>query len=242
MARHFRPPAASPNSRPASTRPKPPLPPKPMCWSSGAAATALPDRVLGSMHGAASLPDDPAGPHRLRRLARPRFGLGPGRVPARPPPGRHPLQHRHQEPVATNCWRPTAAPRAASPRCASGRWPANAARSPTLAHEAHRLGKQVERLSAVLDAAPLPVWLRGSEGKLLWVNQCYAAAVDAGDPDLVVAQGTETRRPRRHGPHRGQHRHRLPRPHPRRGRGRDARARRVRGSGLRRHAPASPST
>ena len=60
-----------------------------------------------------------------------------------------------------------------------------------LAHEAHRLGKQVERLSAVLDAAPLPVWLRGAEGKLLWVNQCYAAAVDARDPDVVVGQGTE---------------------------------------------------
>jgi signal transduction histidine kinase len=43
----------------------------------------------------------------------------------------------------------------------------------------------------VLDAAPLPVWLRGSEGKLLWVNQCYAAAVDGSDPDAVVAQGTE---------------------------------------------------
>eukprot|EP01030_Chromulinospumella_sphaerica_P029905 gene29905-30389_t len=61
----------------------------------------------------------------------------------------------------------------------------------TLAHEAHRLGNQVERLSAVLDAAPLPVWLRGSDGKLVWVNQSYAAAVDAADADAAVAQGTE---------------------------------------------------
>ena len=60
-----------------------------------------------------------------------------------------------------------------------------------LAHEAHKLGKQVERLSAVLDAAPLPVWLRGADGKLVWVNQAYAASVEAPDGDVVVKAGTE---------------------------------------------------
>ena len=60
-----------------------------------------------------------------------------------------------------------------------------------LAHEAHKLGRQAERLGAVLDAAPLPVWLRGSDGKLVWVNRSYAAAVDAPDADVVVSLGTE---------------------------------------------------
>jgi signal transduction histidine kinase len=60
-----------------------------------------------------------------------------------------------------------------------------------LAHEAHKLGRQAERLGAVLDAAPLPVWLRGSDGKLVWVNRAYAASVDAPDADVVVNLGTE---------------------------------------------------
>jgi PAS domain-containing protein len=38
----------------------------------------------------------------------------------------------------------------------------------------------------VLDAAPLPVWLRGSDGRLVWVNRAYAASVEAPDADTVV--------------------------------------------------------
>ena len=60
-----------------------------------------------------------------------------------------------------------------------------------LAYDAHKLGKQVERLSAVLDAAPLPVWLRGADGKLVWVNQAYVASVEAPDGDVVVKAGIE---------------------------------------------------
>lgn len=60
-----------------------------------------------------------------------------------------------------------------------------------LAHEAHKFGRQADRLGAVLDAAPLPVWLRGTEGKLVWVNRSYAASVEAPDPDTAVILGTE---------------------------------------------------
>ena len=60
-----------------------------------------------------------------------------------------------------------------------------------LANDAHKLGKQVERLSAVLDAAPLPVWLRDAGGKLAWVNQAYVAAVEAPDSDSVIKSGLE---------------------------------------------------
>ena len=60
-----------------------------------------------------------------------------------------------------------------------------------LSHDAHKLGKQVERLSAVLDAAPLPVWLRTAEGRLAWVNQAYVRSVEAPDGDVVVKSGIE---------------------------------------------------
>lgn len=60
-----------------------------------------------------------------------------------------------------------------------------------LANDAHKLGKQVERLSAVLDAAPLPVWLRDAEGKLAWVNQAYVSAVEAPDINSTISGGIE---------------------------------------------------
>ncbi len=60
-----------------------------------------------------------------------------------------------------------------------------------LAYDARKLGKQVERLSAVLDASPLPVWLRGPDGKLTWVNQAYVKAVEATDSNAVLKTGLE---------------------------------------------------
>jgi signal transduction histidine kinase len=60
-----------------------------------------------------------------------------------------------------------------------------------LASDAYKLGKQVERLSAVLDAAPQPIWLRGQNGKLVWVNQAYVRAVDAPDSNSVLKSGLE---------------------------------------------------
>jgi signal transduction histidine kinase len=60
-----------------------------------------------------------------------------------------------------------------------------------LASDAYKLGKQVERLSAVLDAAPQPIWLRGQNGRLAWVNQAYVRAVDAPDSGAVLKSGLE---------------------------------------------------
>jgi PAS domain-containing protein len=64
-----------------------------------------------------------------------------------------------------------------------------------LAHDANKLGKQVERLSAVLDAAPLPVWLRNADGRLAWVNQAYVASVEAPDGDVAVKAAIEIASP-----------------------------------------------
>jgi signal transduction histidine kinase len=55
-----------------------------------------------------------------------------------------------------------------------------------LAYDAHKLGKQVERLSAVLDQAPLPIWIRNPDGALSWVNQAYVKATDMATSDAVI--------------------------------------------------------
>ncbi len=54
-----------------------------------------------------------------------------------------------------------------------------------------RLVVQVDAMRDMLSAAPLPVWLRDGEGRLTWVNQAYAAAVDVADPVAAVAAGQE---------------------------------------------------
>ena len=60
-----------------------------------------------------------------------------------------------------------------------------------LAYDARKLGKQVERLSAVLDASPMPVWLRGADDKLVWVNRAYVKAVEAPNSDAVLKASLE---------------------------------------------------
>ena len=54
-----------------------------------------------------------------------------------------------------------------------------------------RLVARVDAMRDMLSAAPLPVWLRDREGRLAWVNQAYAAAVEAPDPAAAVAAGQE---------------------------------------------------
>jgi signal transduction histidine kinase len=49
-----------------------------------------------------------------------------------------------------------------------------------------KLAKQVERLSAVLDAAPFPIWIKSPEGQLSWINQAYIKATDQTDSDNIL--------------------------------------------------------
>jgi signal transduction histidine kinase len=44
-----------------------------------------------------------------------------------------------------------------------------------------RLTRDVRSSRALLDALPMPVWLRGADGRIEWVNKAYAAAVEAAD-------------------------------------------------------------
>lgn len=58
-------------------------------------------------------------------------------------------------------------------------------------YDAHKLAKQVERLSAILDAAPLPIWINDKSGSLGWVNQAYVKATEAPDSTDVLKQKTQ---------------------------------------------------
>jgi signal transduction histidine kinase len=150
----------------------------------------VPERVVGSMHGAAAVPDTPEALldftqwlerdsavglieaiYELRTSGT-AFNIGIRTL------GNELLEAdgRTAGGLATLRFRPLAGERR------------NVA---ALAHDAHKLGKQVERLSAVLDTAPLPIWLRNAEGKLAWVNQAYVASVEAPDGDIVVKGGIE---------------------------------------------------
>jgi signal transduction histidine kinase len=57
--------------------------------------------------------------------------------------------------------------------------------------DARKLAKQVERLSAILDAAPLAIWLDAADGHLLWANRAYTNSVE--DPDFDTLMTRQTR-------------------------------------------------
>ncbi len=58
--------------------------------------------------------------------------------------------------------------------------------------ERHRhLLADVEAMRSLFEAMPSPVWLRGLDGRLEWVNQAYARAVEAIDSTQAVDDGLE---------------------------------------------------
>ncbi|MEA3015844.1 MAG: hypothetical protein QOI38_566 [Sphingomonadales bacterium] len=61
----------------------------------------------------------------------------------------------------------------------------------TLRGEEERLGRALDALSALVEAAPFPVWHRGPDGRLAMVNGAYVAAVEAADAQEVVQSGIE---------------------------------------------------
>ncbi|HZP19397.1 MAG TPA: ATP-binding protein [Bauldia sp.] len=50
---------------------------------------------------------------------------------------------------------------------------------------------EVGAMKAMLSAAPMPIWLRDGQGRLTWVNEAYAAAVEADDGGAAVERGIE---------------------------------------------------
>ncbi len=53
-------------------------------------------------------------------------------------------------------------------------------------YDSQKLAKQVERLSAILDAAPFPIWINNKSGSLGWVNQAYVRSTESEDSLNVV--------------------------------------------------------
>ncbi|HEY6832276.1 MAG TPA: PAS-domain containing protein, partial [Pseudolabrys sp.] len=60
-----------------------------------------------------------------------------------------------------------------------------------LASRNDRLSGDVETMRGLLDSLPAPVWARGTDGRLIFVNAAYARAVEAADPTDAVARELE---------------------------------------------------
>jgi signal transduction histidine kinase len=54
-----------------------------------------------------------------------------------------------------------------------------------------RIMTELQVLRAMLDAIPNPVWMRGEQGELAWVNAAYVRAIEAADPDDAIARSVE---------------------------------------------------
>ena len=57
--------------------------------------------------------------------------------------------------------------------------------------EHDHLTAEYEVIRSLLDAIPMPVWLREASGRLRWVNRAYAASVEAADPAEAVRDSRE---------------------------------------------------
>jgi signal transduction histidine kinase len=60
-----------------------------------------------------------------------------------------------------------------------------------LGEEVARLGLAFNRLSALIEASPVPMWYRGADMKLALVNSAYVRAVEGANADDVIMRGLE---------------------------------------------------
>ncbi|GAA0732757.1 PAS domain-containing protein [Sphingomonas sp. ABOLD] len=61
----------------------------------------------------------------------------------------------------------------------------------SLEREADRLRAAFDALTALIEAAPMPMWYRGPDLRLLMVNTAYVRAVEGRDAEDVVSRGVE---------------------------------------------------
>ncbi|WP_185984035.1 PAS-domain containing protein [Aureimonas mangrovi] len=57
--------------------------------------------------------------------------------------------------------------------------------------ENERAVATIETLQTLFDAAPMPLWLRGTDGGLVWANAAYARAVEASDVEDAIERRLE---------------------------------------------------
>lgn len=60
-----------------------------------------------------------------------------------------------------------------------------------LKSDCDRLQSTLDTFQTLLDVIDMPVWLRGLDGKLIWVNNAYSRAVEGGDRQDAIARGIE---------------------------------------------------
>lgn len=60
-----------------------------------------------------------------------------------------------------------------------------------LSGQVDRLKKQVSQLSTILDTAPMPIWLRNAQKRIVWSNDAYVKAVEAENVTQIVQEGRE---------------------------------------------------
>lgn len=60
-----------------------------------------------------------------------------------------------------------------------------------LADQLTKTVRELDMLRQLLNEIPIPIWLRGSTGRLSWVNKAYAQAVDAVSPQQAISEGYE---------------------------------------------------
>lgn len=156
-----------------------------MVWRSRA---LLPDRVAGSMHGAADVPET------LSEAAHFETWLEPDSLAELS----EKLEVLKSEGRAFNIGVKTrkgelleADGRAAGAHATVRLRPlAGDRRQMTeLSYDTSKLSKQVQRLSAMLDSAPFPAWIKDEQGKLVWLNRAYMTAIEAGDLNQALRGG-----------------------------------------------------
>jgi len=60
-----------------------------------------------------------------------------------------------------------------------------------LTRDSDRLSLALDGLSGLIEAAPFPIWHRGTDNRLALVNESYVRAVEGADPGDVVRRGLE---------------------------------------------------
>ncbi len=158
--------------------------------------SATPDRVVGAMRGTAQVPHEPQTLADFARWLEPESAVAIGNA----------ISNLKDQGLAFNIGIKTLAGDLleADGRAAGGlatlrlRPLAGERRHTTeMAYDVRKLSRQVERLSAILDSAPFPVWLRDGKRQLIWVNRVYLEAVEFEDIDAVVGRGIEIVEPAR---------------------------------------------
>src|SRR5690606_31827079 len=59
-------------------------------------------------------------------------------------------------------------------------------------HHRHKeLAAEIDTMRRLLDAVPMPTWMRDAGGRLVWANRAFAVAAGADDAQTAVARNAD---------------------------------------------------